>query len=84
MADISEVDIPIYKSTHYSYILMRDMKVEYEKLELTRLMAGQTQPLIQGEGKGVREYQDAVFLEDYLRYLDYRAGKHPFISPLTD
>lgn len=78
------MDIPVYKSEHYEYILIRDMKEEYEKLELTRLIAGQTQPLIQIRDKGVREYQDAVFLKDYLRYLDYKAGKCSFVSPLTD
>ena len=67
--------IPVYKSTNYDYILIRDIPDAYERLELEQWIKGQTQPLIQGEGKGVPAILDAVFVWDYQRFLDYRAGK---------
>lgn len=67
--------IPVYKSAHYEYILIRDIPEAYERLELEQWIKGQTQPLIQGEGKGVPAHLDAVFVHDYQRFLDYKAGK---------
>lgn len=74
------LEIPIYKSKHYEYMRIRDLPEGYERLELERWIFGKTQPLIQGDGKGVREIQDAVFISDYLEYLDYKAGKYAFVS----
>lgn len=74
------IDIPVYKSIHYEYIRISDLKEGYERLELQRWIHGQTQPLIQGEGKGVPAIQDAVFLSDYMKFLDYKAGKQSFID----
>jgi hypothetical protein len=70
-----ELDIPIYKSVHYEYIRISDLKEEYERLELERWVFGRFQPLIQGQGKGVPAILDAVFVSDYMKYLDYKAGK---------
>lgn len=64
------VSIPIYKSRKYKYIRIKDLKEEYERAELSRWIFGQLQPLIQADGKGEREIQDAVFLEDYLTFLN--------------
>lgn len=75
-----EIDVPIYKTQHYTYIRIGDLKEEYERSELSRWIYGQTCPLIQGEGKGIREIQDAVFLDDYYRFLDYKAGKQVLID----
>ena len=71
--------IPVYESKNYRYIRISDIG-GYEARELEAWVKGKTQPLIQGEGKGVREIQDAVFYEDYLLFLDYKAGKHVFID----
>ena len=74
------LDIPVYETKHYKYIRISDIKEGYERLELERWMFGQTQPLIQGEGEGVPAIQDAVFLEDYFRFLDYKAGKQVLLD----
>jgi hypothetical protein len=77
---VLEIDIPVYETEHYKYIRISDLKEEYEKLELTRWIFGQTQPLIQGKGKGVPAITDAIFLHDYIKFLDYKAGKQVFID----
>lgn len=64
------LEIPIYKSVRWTYIRIKDLKEEYERQELSRWIFGQFQPLIQGQGKGVPAILDAVFLEDYLRFLE--------------
>lgn len=74
------LEIPVYKSQHYEYIRIKDLKEGYERLELERWIKGQIQPLIQGEGKGVPAILDAVFLDDYYRFLDYKAGKQVLIG----
>lgn len=71
------LEIPVYKSKHYEYILIRDLKEGYERLELEQWIHGQTQPLIQGEKETI---QDAVFVDDYLRFLDYKAGKQVLLD----
>ncbi|RPJ69203.1 MAG: hypothetical protein EHM20_16655 [Alphaproteobacteria bacterium] len=74
------MDIPVYKSTRYEYIRIGDLKEEHERLELNRWIFGQIQPLIQGEGKGVPATLDAVFLDDYKRFLKHKDGKLPLDS----
>lgn len=74
------LEIPVYESKHYKYIRISDLKEGYERLELERWIHGQTQPLIQGEGEGVPAITDAIFLHDYERFLDYKAGKQVFMD----
>lgn len=70
----SPYNLPIYETPHYKYIRIGDLG-GFEALELQRWIFGQTCPLIQGEGKGVREIQDAVFLDDYMRFIERQKGK---------
>lgn len=72
-------DVPVYRTEHFTYIRTSDL-VGYDKLELERWIFGQTCPLIQGEGKGVPAITDAVFFHDYLKFLDYKAGKQVLID----
>lgn len=72
--------LPIYKTEHYTYIRISDLPEDYTKRELEHWIKGQTQPLIQGEGKGVPAILDAVFLHDYERFLDYKAGKQVLLD----
>ncbi len=74
------IDIPVYKTPHYEYVRISDLKEGYERLELERWMYGQTQPLVQGEGKGVPAIMDAIFVWDYSRFLDYKEGKQVLLD----
>jgi len=80
MDEAPVIDIPVYKSVHYVYIRISDLPEQYEQLELAQWIKGKLQPLIQAEGKGNREIQDAVFLVDYYKFLDYKAGKYVLID----
>lgn len=65
-----ENGIPVYKSIRWEYIRVGDLKEEFERKELERWVFGRFQPLIQGEGKGTPAILDAVFLSDYLEFLE--------------
>lgn len=63
-----EYDVPIYETVHYKYVKTSDFK-ERDGVGLEIWIFGYPQPLIQGEGKGVPAILDAVFFDDYIRYM---------------
>lgn len=75
------IHIPVYQSPVHEYVRISDLPESFERLELERWVKdrGLYQPLIQGEGKGVREYQDCVFLTDYISYLEYKDRGNAFL-----
>jgi hypothetical protein len=72
MRNTLENGIPVYKSMRYEYIRVSDLKEEFERNELDRWVYGRFQPLIQGMGKGVPAILDAVFLSDYLEFMELK------------
>lgn len=60
-----DYDIPVYKSVHYRYIRISDLREE-DRGQLERWVFGKFQPLIQGKEGAL---QDCVFLDDYKAYL---------------
>lgn len=71
-------NVPSYESKHGSYMLIRDLKEAYERLELERWVYGKVQPLIQGEKETIK---DAVFMTDYIEFLKYRNGEYTKTAP---
>lgn len=69
------LEIPVYKTPHYTYIRISDLKEESDRRELEEWIFGQTQPLVQGAGKGVPAILDAIFVWDYKRFLRHKKGE---------
>ncbi len=68
-----DYDIEVYNSTSYKYVRISDLKEE-DRGQLERWIFGYPQPLIYLDKHVIL---DAVFHEDYLRYLQGET------SPLT-
>lgn len=60
------LEIPVYESKRWKYIIISDLEKE-KRRQLEDWIFGRLQPLIQGEKRTIN---DAVFLEDYLNYLE--------------
>ena len=67
------LDLPVYQSKSFKYILMSDIKEGYIKLELDQWLGDRTRPLLQGATGTII---DAVFLVDYIEFKEYLQGKN--------
>lgn len=74
MATEDQITIPVYDHIKYKCIRMKDIK-GYSRLELEQWLREENkwQPMFFVKGEGT--VNDAVFVEDYLGFLDYLAGK---------